>query len=267
MTEAGVEFAKVSYALGSYGGSAGRTLLHEVSLKLEPGTTTALLGRSGSGKTTLMRMVNAMAMPTGGEVRVGGRSTRAWNVLELRRGIGYVIQESGLFPHWTVARNVGLPLELAGKADSARVAEVLGQVGLDAGLGERYPWQLSGGQRQRVGFARALAADPGVLLMDEPFGALDPLTRGEMQDMLRALLGNVKKTVLLVTHDLDEALFLASRVVFLEDGRVVADLASGDVLASGNEHVRKYVGAVHRASGEPTHPDEAGMNGARGVGA
>ena len=246
MAEAGVEFAKVSYALGQDGPEPGRTLLHEVSLKLEQGTTTALLGRSGSGKTTLMRMVNAMAMPTAGEVTVAGRSTRQWSVLELRRGIGYVIQESGLFPHWTVERNVGLPLELKGKPDAGRVAEVLGQVGLEAGLAARYPWQLSGGQRQRVGFARALAADPGVLLMDEPFGALDPLTRGEMQDMLRALLGKVKKTVLLVTHDLDEALFLASRVVFLEAGRVVADLASGEVMQSGNEHVAGYVAAVHR---------------------
>ena len=262
MTETGVEFAKVSYALGSYGSQRGRTLLEEVSLKLEAGTTTALLGRSGSGKTTLMRMVNAMAMPTAGEVIVGGRSTRAWNLLELRRGIGYVIQESGLFPHWSIERNVGLPLELVGKPDAGRIAEVLGQVGLDAGLGKRYPWQLSGGQRQRVGFARALAGDPGVLLMDEPFGALDPLTRGEMQDMLRALLARVQKTVLLVTHDLDEALFLASRVVFLEAGRVVADLAAGEVMGSDNEHVRHYVGAVHRAL-PPTHHDGAVMNGAQ----
>ncbi len=249
MTEAAVEFAKVSYAVAAYGESRGRVLLDDVSLKLEPGTTTALLGRSGSGKTTLMRMVNAMAMPTAGEVRVAGKSTRGWNVLELRRGIGYVIQESGLFPHWTVERNVGLPMELAGAepgARRARAADMLKQVGLEAGVAERYPWQLSGGQRQRVGFARALAADPGVLLMDEPFGALDPLTRGEMQDMLRELLGRVKKTVLLVTHDLDEALFLASRVVFLESGRVVADLAAGDVLGSENEHVRGYVAAVHR---------------------
>ena len=247
MTETGVEFAKVSYALDAYGPQTGRTLLHEISLKLEPGSTTALLGRSGSGKTTLMRMVNGMAMPTAGDVIVGGRSTRDWRLLELRRGIGYVIQESGLFPHWTVERNVGLPLELRGQPDAGRVAEVLRLVGLEAGLAQRYPWQLSGGQRQRAGFARALAADPGVLLMDEPFGALDPLTRGEMQDMLRALLGKVQKTVLLVTHDLDEALFLASRVVFLEDGRVVADLAAGEVMASANDHVRRYVGAVHRA--------------------
>ncbi len=261
MADGGVEFADVGFAL-----PYGRVLIHGVSLRVEAGTTTALLGRSGSGKTTLMRMVNGLVMPTSGAVTVGGKATVGWDLLELRRGIGYVIQESGLFPHWTVERNVGLPLELAGVEPAkrkARAAEMLQQVGLDTGLGERYPWELSGGQRQRVGFARALAADPRVLLMDEPFGALDPLTRGEMQDMLRELLGRVKKTVLLVTHDLDEALFLASRVIFLEDGRVVADLASGDVMGSENEHVRRYVGAVHRGSGEPTHPDKARMNGAR----
>ncbi len=240
MTEAGVEFAGVGYTVGE------RVLLRGVSLRLGPGTTTALLGRSGSGKTTLMRMVNAMAMPSSGSVTVGGKGTAEWAPLELRRGVGYVIQESGLFPHWTVERNVGLALELVGRPDRARVAEVLRLAGLDAGLAERYPWQLSGGQRQRVGLARALAADPGVLLMDEPFGALDPMTRAEMQTMLKDLLARVRKTVLLVTHDLDEALFLAERLVFLEAGEVVADLPKGEVMRSENEHVRRYVAAVHR---------------------
>ncbi len=242
MTEAGVEFAKVSFAPVSQ-----RLILKDISLKVEAGTTTALLGRSGSGKTTLMRTLNGLVMPTEGWVSVGGRKTTEWDALELRRGIGYVIQESGLFPHWTVGRNVGLALELAGKPDARRVDDVLGLAGLDAGLKERYPWQLSGGQRQRVGLARALAADPGILLMDEPFGALDPMTRAEMQDMLLGLLKQVRKTVLLVTHDLDEALFLAGRVVFLEDGAVVADLAAGEVMSSTNEKVRRYVAAVHRA--------------------
>jgi osmoprotectant transport system ATP-binding protein len=203
-----------------------------------------------------MRMVNGLVMPTGGRVSVAGRATTDWNLLELRRSIGYVIQESGLFPHWTVERNVGLALELAGKDKDrsrslrddkrkTRVGEVLAMAGLDAGLASRYPWQLSGGQRQRVGVARALAADPGILLMDEPFGALDPMTRAEMQTMLRELLTKVRKTVLLVTHDLNEALILASRVVFLEKGEVVADLASSEVLDSENEAVRKYVAAVN----------------------
>jgi osmoprotectant transport system ATP-binding protein len=248
VTEAGVEFADVSFAF-----AGGTQLLRGVSLKLEPGSTTALLGRSGSGKTTLMRMVNGLVMPSGGAVTVGGRATTEWNLLELRRGVGYVIQETGLFPHWTVERNVGLALELAGRGKDKsrslrddkqkddkrkqRAGEVLTLAGLDPGLGSRYPWQLSGGQRQRVGLARALAGDPGVLLMDEPFGALDPMTRAEMQGMLKDLLKQVRKTVLLVTHDLDEALYLAERVVFLERGEVVADLTSDAVMDSQIDYV------------------------------
>ena len=245
MTQAGVEFREVTYTLPD-----GRSLLQSVSLKLEPGSVTALLGRSGSGKTTLMRMVNGMTFPSSGEVLVGDRTTAQWPILELRRSIGYVIQESGLFPHWTVERNAGLALELTGKPPaerSARVAEMLKLAGLDASLATRFPWQLSGGQRQRVGLARALAADPGVLLMDEPFGALDPITRAEMQTMLHELLARVGKTVLLVTHDLDEALFLAGRIVFLDAGNVVADLPSTEVAASTNSHVQQYVAAVHRS--------------------
>jgi osmoprotectant transport system ATP-binding protein len=251
MAVAGVEFAGVSYALppGSRR-AAGRVLLQQISLKLEAGTTTALLGRSGSGKTTLLRVVNGLVVPTLGDVLIEGTSVNQTEIKGLRRSIGYVIQETGLFPHMTVERNAGLALELAGgtKAEiSKRAAEVLELVGLDfAEFRARYPWQLSGGQRQRVGLARALALDPVVLLMDEPFGALDPMTRAEMQTMLRNLLGRVKKTVLLVTHDLDEALYLADRVVFLEQGVVVADLKSQEVLDSENPHVKRYVSAVHR---------------------
>ncbi|NYF80927.1 ATP-binding cassette domain-containing protein [Granulicella arctica] len=241
----GVEFAKVSYALPD-----GRFLLRDISLRLEEGTTTALLGRSGSGKTTLLRMVNGLVMPTAGEVLVAGKATGSSDMVELRRGIGYVIQETGLFPHMTVERNAGLALELAGQdrgAIVARVKDVLIGVGMDlAEFQGRYPWQLSGGQRQRVGLARALATDPAVLLMDEPFGALDPMTRAEMQTMVRQLFERVKKTVLLVTHDLDEALYLAQRVVFLAEGKVVADILAKDVLRSEDPQVKAYVQAVHR---------------------
>jgi osmoprotectant transport system ATP-binding protein len=255
MPTAGVEFAKVSYTLPRGADrEAGRVLLRDISLELEAGTTTALLGRSGSGKTTLLRMVNGLVTPTSGEVRVAGKATRdyigAGDTVALRRGIGYVIQETGLFPHMTVERNAGMALELAGRSKqeiAARVAEVLALAGLVyEEFRGRYPWQLSGGQRQRVGLARALATDPMVLLMDEPFGALDPLTRAEMQTMLRGLLDKVGKTVLLVTHDLDEALYLAKRVVFLAEGGVVADLPSREVLGSENPHVKDYVRAVHR---------------------
>jgi osmoprotectant transport system ATP-binding protein len=247
MAAAGITFTNVSYTL-----LTGRTLLRDINLTLETRTITAILGRSGSGKTTLLRMVNALVMPTSGEVRVGDQSTATSDPIQLRRSIGYVIQETGLFPHRRIGSNVGMPLEIAGKMkDMSRYIEqvegVMKQVGLDFDeFAPRYPLQLSGGQRQRAGVARALAADPAVLLMDEPFGALDPLTRAEMQTMLRDLLARVGKTVLLVTHDLDEALYLAQRVVFLDAGEVVADLPAADVLQSPNPHVRNYVNAVHR---------------------
>ena len=252
MPTVGVEFAKVSYTLPAGAGvQAGRVLLRDVSLQLEAGTTTALLGRSGSGKTTLLRMVNGLVAPTSGEVLVADKPTRDYDTVALRRSIGYVIQETGLFPHMSVERNAGMALELAGGAKpqiEARVREVLALSGLDfEEFRGRYPWQLSGGQRQRVGLARALTTDPTVLLMDEPFGALDPLTRAEMQTMLRRLLDHVGKTVVLVTHDLDEAIYLAKRVVFLAEGEVVADLPAGEVLRSKNIHVKDYISAVHRA--------------------
>jgi osmoprotectant transport system ATP-binding protein len=246
MIDAGVTFAKVNYTLAD-----GRVLLRDISLELEKGTTTALLGRSGSGKTTLLRTVNGLVTPTSGEVLVAGKPTMEYDTVALRRGIGYVIQETGLFPHMTAERNAGMALELAGRSKpeiEARVREVMALAGLEfKEFRARYPWQLSGGQRQRVGLARALATDPMVLLMDEPFGALDPLTRAEMQTMLRGLLERVRKTVLLVTHDLDEALYLAQRVVFLSEGSVVADLSPEEIVGSDNPYVKDYVSAVHRA--------------------
>jgi osmoprotectant transport system ATP-binding protein len=250
MAGTAVEFAGVSYILPN-----GQALLRDINLTLEAGTTTAILGRSGSGKTTLLRMVNGLVQPTSGRVIVGGKSA-ADDLLALRRSIGYVIQETGLFPHMTIERNVAMPLELAKVSaveKQRRSAEVLGLVGLEfESFRRRYPWQLSGGQRQRVGLGRALASNPEVLLMDEPFGALDPLTRAEMQSMLRDLLAKVQKTVLLVTHDLPEALYLASRLIFVETGQIVADLPSTDVFSSGNAHVRRYVETLERML--PTNP-------------
>jgi osmoprotectant transport system ATP-binding protein len=251
MPTAGVEFAKVSYSP-----EGGHLVLRDISLALAAGTTTALLGRSGSGKTTLLRMVNGLVQPTAGEVRVEGHvvtSMRApKDLVRLRRDIGYVIQETGLFPHMTIERNTALALELAEKPHSereSRARELIGWVGLDFdGLRNRFPWQLSGGQKQRVGLARALALDPCVLLMDEPFGALDPLTRSEMQTMLKKLLQRLSKTVLLVTHDLEEALYLADRVLILAEGQVVADLPSAEVPRSTNSHVRDYISAIRHTS-------------------
>ena len=242
---AAIEFREVSFATAQ-----GRLLLDKISLTLEEGTTTAILGRSGSGKTTLLRTVNRLVEPTSGEVWVNGRGVNTADLIELRRGIGYAIQETGLFPHFNVERNVGLVLEAQGQPRPERTRRshgLLSTVGLDpATFARRFPHQLSGGQRQRVGLARALAAEPGILLMDEPFGALDPLTRAEMQDMLLDLMGRMKKTVLLVTHDLDEALFLAHRIVFLHDGRLIAALPSEDFLSSHHPEIQAYIRAFHR---------------------
>ena len=230
----------------------GRVILDHVDLKIESGTTTALLGRSGSGKTTLLRTVNRLVEPTSGRVMVEGKATTDWDPIALRRSIGYVIQETGLFPHYNAERNVGAVLEIESRPKpeiAERSRQLFAQVDLDyATFARRLPYQLSGGQRQRVGLARALAAEPKFLLMDEPFGALDPLTRAEMQDMLLALLQRLNKTVLLVTHDLDEALYLASHIVLMESGKLVADLPANEFLSSQIPAVQSYVRAVHRGT-------------------
>jgi osmoprotectant transport system ATP-binding protein len=241
----------------------GRLLLDHISLALDEGTVTAILGRSGSGKTTLLRTVNRMIEPTAGNVLVNGRSVRDADLIALRRGIGYVIQETGLFPHFTVERNVALVLEAQGRPREERVRrsrELLAAVGMEPDTyASRYPHQLSGGQRQRVGLARALAADPSLLLMDEPFGALDPLTRAEMQDMLRRLLERLHKTVLLVTHDLDEALYLGDRIVLLQEGIVVANLAPAEFMQSTQAEIVAYIRAFHRGQRETaSQPKGAG---------
>jgi osmoprotectant transport system ATP-binding protein len=246
MSEA-IEFRNVSFAI-----SRERLLLDSISLTLEEGTTTTILGRSGSGKTTLLRTVNRMVEPTSGDVFVHGKNMREGNLIALRRSMGYVIQETGLFPHFTVERNVAVVLEAEGRPRSERIERsraLLETLGLNAAtFAQRFPHQLSGGQRQRVGLARALAAEPSILLMDEPFGALDPLTRGEMQDMLRGLMAKLKKTVLLVTHDLDEALYLAHRIVLLSNGELIANLTPAEFLRSNNPEVEAYVKAFHRGS-------------------
>ena len=244
MSAQAVEFAQVSFTV-----AGNRQLLADVSLKAAAGTTTALLGRSGAGKTTLLRTVNALIRPTSGHVLVGEQDVSTADPIALRRGIGYVIQETGLFPHMSIGRNIGMTLELAGKprsAIAAHCAEMLRLVDLPPDVLQRYPWQLSGGQRQRVGLARALANEPTVLLMDEPLGALDPITRAEMQTMLHDLLQRVGKTTFIVTHNLDEALFLADRVVLLDAGRIVADLATSDVLTTSNQAMSAYVAATSR---------------------
>jgi osmoprotectant transport system ATP-binding protein len=236
-----IEFRNLHYRAGS-----GLEVLRGVDLTVQRGQTMILLGRSGSGKTTLLKLVNALFVPTSGEVQVEGRTTTEWDVIELRRGIGYVIQEAGLFPHFTVARNIGLIPKLLGwpaERIAARVNELLDLVGLERGIAERYPRELSGGQRQRVGVARALAADPPILLMDEPFGALDAITRDELQREFRALQQRLQKTIVFVTHDLREGLMLGSRIALLEDGQLVANLSPAEFRNSTDTRVQRYLQA------------------------
>jgi len=213
-----VEFDGVDLALG------GKPVLHALTLEVRAGETLVLLGRSGAGKSSALRLVNRLLSPDRGEVRVSGRPTDGWDPIRLRRGIGYMIQEVGLFPHMTVADNVGVVPRLLAWPDarvSARIEEMLSLVGLLAsGIADRHPGELSGGQRQRVGIARALAGDPPLLLCDEPFGALDPVTRGQLQEEFRSLSRRLGKTLLFVTHDVNEARLLGDRIGLLSDGKL-----------------------------------------------
>ena len=232
-----IEFDRVFFSVN------GRPLLENLSLSVSGGETLVLLGRSGSGKTTSLKLINGLLMPAEGEVRVSGRSTQAWDPIRLRRSIGYVIQDGGLFPHFTVERNIALVPRIEGwdrQRIEARVRELLLLVGLDVGLVSRYPGELSGGQRQRVGVARALAADPPILILDEAFSALDPITRSEMQKEFRALQQRMRKAVVFVTHDLREALLLADRVTLMEGGRVVVNLPVAEFRVSQHPLVRAY---------------------------
>ena len=236
-----VEFRNVSYHVGDT-----RELLHNVSITVRRGETLVLLGRSGSGKTTTLKLINHLLEPSEGEILVNGQSTRQWDVIRLRRLIGYVIQEVGLFPHFTVARNIGLVPQIEDWPKDRiqqRVDELMLLVGLDRALASRYPRELSGGQRQRVGVARALAADPPILLMDEPFGALDPITRAELQREFLALQRRLQKTVVFVTHDLREALLLGTRIALLEAGKLIATLSPAEFARSNDPMVAAYVDA------------------------
>jgi osmoprotectant transport system ATP-binding protein len=219
--------------------AGGRPVLADFNLAIEPGETIVLLGRSGSGKTTALRLVNGLIFPASGQVLVEGKPTTEWNPVDLKRRIGYVIQEAGLFPHFTVAANVGIVPRLAGwppEKIAARVTEMLANVGLPE-YAERFPKSLSGGQRQRVGVARALAGNPSLLLLDEPFGALDPVTRLELQRQFLRL----RETALFVTHDVREALLLASRVALLHEGHLEVLATPADFVHSENAEARAFL--------------------------
>ena len=236
-----IEFCNVAYTLPN-----GQQLLSRLNLQVQRGETLVLLGRSGSGKTTTLKLVNRLLNPTSGVVRVNGAPAAESDVIRLRRSIGYVIQDVGLFPHFTVERNIGLVPRIEGwptERIHRRVEELLQMVGLEKQMASRYPHQLSGGQRQRVGVARALAADPAILLMDEPFGALDALTRDQLQREFLSLQQRLGKTVVFVTHDLREALRLGSRIALMDAGRLVTVLPPEDFLRSSDPLAAAYVQA------------------------
>ena len=218
--------------------------LDGVSLSVSPGECVALVGESGSGKTTLLRCINRLLDPDTGRIAIDGRDTKSLNPVMLRRSVGYVPQDGGILPHWTVARNVALVPVLQGMADSAARAErALAAVGFDAAsVGGRWPHELSGGQRQRVAMARALAAGQQLLLLDEPFGALDAITRAELQRQLKNVRESTKPTTVLVTHDLREAFFLADRIAVLRVGRI-EQIADGPTLrrAPATDYVRQLL--------------------------
>lgn len=237
--EIAVECLDVTYRLNR------RSLVDKLNFKVFQGEVLVLLGRSGSGKTTTMKLINNLLTPSSGEVIVMGKPTTQWNPIQLRRKIGYVIQEIGLFPHFTVEQNVGLVPKLEGwEGDriKSRVRQLLELVNLDPQhFAKRYPHQLSGGQRQRVGVARALAADPPMLLMDEPFGALDPITRLELQREFGQLQQQLGKTVIFVTHGIQEAFLLASKIGLMQDGRLVELASPDDFLQSQHPEARAFI--------------------------
>jgi len=222
----------------------GKALVEDLSFEVGPAETVVLVGRSGSGKTTVLRLVNSLRKPSAGQVLVEGKATTEWDPIALRRGIGYVIQEIGLFPHFTVAQNIGLVPRLEGwppEKRRARVEELIEKVGLnDGGILRRYPHELSGGQRQRVGVARALAADPPILLMDEPFGALDPITRSELQREFQQIQQTLNKAILFVTHDIREALLLGHRIGMMEAGRLIWMGSAEEFQASGDARIAEF---------------------------
>jgi osmoprotectant transport system ATP-binding protein len=236
-----VEFRDVSYAAPV----VGTPIISNLNLSVRQGETLVLLGESGCGKTTTLKLVNRLLLPTSGQVLIEGKATTDWDPIRLRRRTGYVIQEGGLFPHFTVAQNVALVPQLDGWDDTKtrdRVNELLSLVGLDSDqFANRYPRELSGGQRQRVGVARALAAEPPLLLLDEPFGALDPLTRAGLQREFAELAERLNKTAIFVTHDVREALLLGTRIGLMAAGRLLVLETPQEFLRSQEVHARAYL--------------------------
>ncbi|MSP36911.1 MAG: ATP-binding cassette domain-containing protein [Deltaproteobacteria bacterium] len=239
-----IKFHDVNFVL-----PGGKKLLANLNLDVGAGETLVLLGRSGSGKTTTMKLINRLIDPTSGRLEVEGKATVDWDPIQLRRRIGYVIQEIGLFPHLTIEQNIGVVPRLEGWAAERiqlRARELLNLVGLNAdSFAGRFPRELSGGQRQRVGVARALAADPPVILLDEPFGALDPITRREIQREFKNLQQELGKTMVFVTHDIAEAFVLANRIALLKDGEMILLGPPAELLESNHPEARAFAECFH----------------------
>ena len=252
-----IELRDVGYRLND-----GRPLLNGISLGIARGETLALLGLSGSGKTTALKLINGLLSATSGEIWIDGRRQAEWDPIRLRRHIGYVIQDAGLFPHWTVEQNVATVPRLEGWPEPRireRVREMLALVGLDGdGVATRRPRELSGGQRQRIGVARALAADPPILLMDEPFGALDPVTRAELQREFRDLSARLGKTIVFVTHDVREALLLGTRVALLAAGQLTGLYMPQEFLGAADPEARKFADSLHADWADRTMRNDRG---------
>jgi len=242
MTRAGVEFRGVGYSID------GAAIIDGLDLLIERGEVLVLLGESGCGKTTTLKLINRLIEPTSGEIVVDGKRTTDWNTIDLRRRIGYVLQDGGLFPHMSVRANVGLVLTIQETEVAVvikRADEMLSLVGLaPAKFGERFPHELSGGQRQRVGVARALASDPDLLLLDEPFGALDAITRTNLQKEFARLVRDLGKTAVFVTHDLHEAMLLGTRIALMEKGRIVLLDTADNFAASDLPLARAYLETI-----------------------
>ena len=256
-----VELRNVGYSIAS------RQIISGVTFQVAPGETLILLGRSGSGKTTTLKLINRLLEPSSGEIFIEGRAQPEWDPIRLRRRIGYVIQDVGLFPHWTVEQNIAIVPHLESWPEARvrqRVREMLELVGLEvAKFAARKPSELSGGQRQRVGVARALAADPPILLMDEPFGALDPVTRAELQREFRELAARLEKAIVFVTHDLREALLIGTRIGFFVEGRLAGIYEPEEFLRAPDPEARAFVSSLNTGESWGRSRPEAPSRGRR----